>query len=85
MDGDLSLENLKLLLNQTFTKVTANEWASYCKYVEKKENEYWEKDGLAKDIVDKLFIKVGESSDSETGSALSDGSESEFYDIRPLD
>ena len=85
VNGDLSLENLKLLLNQAFTKVTANEWASYCNYVEKKENEYWERDGLTEDVVDKLIIEAGESSDSETDSALSDGSESEFDDIHPLD
>lgn len=85
VDGDLSLEKLKVLLSQAFTKVTANEWASYCKCVVKKENEYWERDGLTEDVVDKLIIEVGESSDSETDSALSGGSESDFEDIRPLD
>ena len=85
MEENLSLENLKILLNQAFTKVTEIKWTSCCKRVERKENESWETDGLTKDVVDKLISEMGKSSDSKANSTLSDGSESEFDDIRLLD
>ena len=54
----------------------------------RREKRKWilgERDGLTEDVVDKLIIEVGESSDSETDSALNDGSESKFDDMRLLD
>ncbi|XP_055943161.1 uncharacterized protein LOC129972879 [Argiope bruennichi] len=64
--GDLSLDNLKSLLQTAITEVTSAEWAAHCKHVEKLENNYWEKDGLLKDLVDELSFQIDTNDDSDS-------------------
>ncbi|XP_055932774.1 uncharacterized protein LOC129962803 [Argiope bruennichi] len=72
--GDLSLDNLKSLLQTAITEVTSEEWAAHCKHVEKLENNYWEKDGLLEDLVDELSFQIdtNDSDSEETETCESD-------------
>ncbi|XP_055946985.1 uncharacterized protein LOC129980628 [Argiope bruennichi] len=64
--GDLSLDNLKSLLQTAITAVTSAEWAAHCKHVEKLENNYWEKDELLEDLVDELSFQIDTNDDSDS-------------------
>ncbi|KAF8778908.1 hypothetical protein HNY73_015588 [Argiope bruennichi] len=81
--GDLSLDNLKSLLQTAITEVTSAEWAAHCKHVEKLENNYWEKDGLLEDLVDELSFQIDTNDDSD--SEETETCESDLEDFEMLE
>ncbi|KAF8778172.1 hypothetical protein HNY73_014920 [Argiope bruennichi] len=64
--GDLSLNNLKSLLQTAITEVTSAELGSALQNVENVENNYWEKDGLLEDLVDELSFQIDTNDDSDS-------------------
>ncbi|KAF8783184.1 hypothetical protein HNY73_013381 [Argiope bruennichi] len=80
---DLSLDNLKSLLQTAITEVTSAEWAAHCKHVEKLENNYWKKDGQLEDLVDELSFQIDTNDDS--GSEETETCESDLEGFEMLE
>ncbi|KDR11513.1 hypothetical protein L798_14581 [Zootermopsis nevadensis] len=83
--GDLSLKRLLDLTTEGIETVTAKDWEGYCQYVEKLEQQYWERDGVVADVIDsKIISNLNDSVDDEEISreGATDFSDSET--LRPL-
>ncbi|XP_035223741.1 uncharacterized protein LOC118196400 [Stegodyphus dumicola] len=66
--GDMVMNKLLIITKEALESVTMEEWKKYCTHVENVENDYWEKDGLIKDLSESLII----SSDEDNVDMCSD-------------
>lgn len=86
--GDLSLTKLQEVTRNAVMSVTPSDWEGYTNHVKRLEDEFWQKDGLIADTVDRIIISLGgiESSDEDEDddASESDSSVSDSELARPL-
>ena len=56
------------MVPQAFDSVTPEMWEAFCRHSEKEERQFWEKDGLQEEAVERFIIEVG-----KTDSEVEDG------------
>lgn len=67
--ADLSLTKLREVTENAMASVTTQDWEGYDLHVQSIEKQYWEKDALLEETVDRIIINLGTSiSDSEEDS-----------------
>ncbi|XP_076635454.1 uncharacterized protein LOC143348747 [Colletes latitarsis] len=72
----LTKDQLETYTAEALNGITATFWNNCCKHVEKLKNEYWEKDGLLKDVVEAMgLVTLDEESDAESESSISSNNE----------
>ena len=92
---------IEKLANEALDSITPQEWSNTCDHVLKLEAEYWEKDGLVEEEVEKIIIELGgletdnkdsdnENDNEECGgdsdcNVLSSSEEEDMLGIAPLD
>jgi hypothetical protein len=54
--------------------VTKEHWEGFCRHTKTVENQYWERDGILPDVIDRIVINLNPGSDS-----YSDGKKSDTY------
>jgi hypothetical protein len=79
-EGNLTLERLKELTEDAFKTVTKQDWMGYCSYVYRLELQYWEKDGVVSDVIDKIVILLGDETDSSSSESHTSEDKSESDD-----
>ncbi|KAJ9588612.1 hypothetical protein L9F63_028087 [Diploptera punctata] len=57
-----------MLCRERFKEIGKKEWENVCNKVEENEHEYWEKDGIMEERIEKIIIEDNgmESSDEES-------------------
>lgn len=58
--GPLSSSRLQHFVRKTIKCVTAEHWATYCRYVTKFENSLWEKDASMEEVIEKIMSDADE-------------------------
>ncbi|XP_054283294.1 uncharacterized protein LOC129000353 [Macrosteles quadrilineatus] len=66
-----TLDQKMRLCDSLFTSYTAEEWKKCCEHVKKVEQDYWEKDHIIDNEIDRLIISVNQN-ESEDDSDISD-------------
>jgi hypothetical protein len=63
----------------------AEDWDGYYWHVQRLEDQYWEKDGIVADVIDKFIVNIqDDSSDDESSSDSSSSMESDLELAQPL-
>jgi hypothetical protein len=52
--------------------VTKEDWEGFCRHTETVESQYWERDGILPDLIDRIVINLNPGSDSDSDSKNSD-------------
>jgi hypothetical protein len=79
-EGNLTLKRLKKLTENAFKTVTKQDWMGYCSHVRKLELQYWEKDGIVSNVIDKIVISLGDETDSSSSENDTNEDKSESDD-----
>lgn len=85
--GDFSLTRLQQILSEGLAAITPEDWSSYSRHVINIESEYWQKDGILEDAIDRIIVSVGGCDEDDTDLS-SDGSDESVSDsdlARPLE
>jgi hypothetical protein len=45
--------------------VTNEDWEGFCRHTETVESQYWERDGILPDVIDRIVINLNPGSDSD--------------------
>ncbi|PSN40636.1 hypothetical protein C0J52_21101, partial [Blattella germanica] len=92
ISSSLSLPSLKEISEQALNEITKEDWKKVCDHVKKIADDYWRRDSLLEDEIQRIVINIGvESSDesdidigSETETASKDGDGHICAGIQPL-
>ena len=68
---------MKELVPLAFNNVTPEIWSNCCRKAEEEEQRYWRNDGLREDVVEQVFIDLGEKDDSSSEESSTDDSETD--------
>ncbi|KAJ9595987.1 hypothetical protein L9F63_012808 [Diploptera punctata] len=62
------IKDVEMLCRERFKEIGKKEWENVCNKVEENEHEYWEKDGIMEERIEKIIIEDNgmESSDEES-------------------
>ncbi|XP_047035473.1 uncharacterized protein LOC124641450 [Helicoverpa zea] len=75
--SDLSLKRLKEVTELAISQVTEEDWRGFDDHVIILEENYWQRDGLIEDTIDRFVIEISDGEDSDTDSTISAISESD--------
>lgn len=75
--SDFSLKRLKEVTELALSQVTEEDWRGFDDHVIILEENYWQRDGLMEDTIDRFVIEVSDGEDSDTDSNMSAISESD--------
>ncbi|CAK1583270.1 unnamed protein product [Parnassius mnemosyne] len=75
--SDFSLKRLKEVTELALSQVTEEDWRGFDDHVIILEENYWQRDGLMEDTIDRFVIEVSDGEDSDTDSTKSAISESD--------
>jgi hypothetical protein len=70
--GDLSLQKLLQVTKDAVALVTKEDWEEFCRHTETVESQYWERDGILPDVIDRSVISLNPGSDSYSYGKNSD-------------
>jgi hypothetical protein len=70
--GDLSLQKLLHVTKDEVALVTKEDWEGFCRHTETVESQYWERDGILPDVIDRTVINLNPGSDSYSDDKNSD-------------
>ena len=79
--SNLSLTALKSLTETSLGEITSDDWRKACRLVKEREREYWRRDGLMDEEIERIVINIGVTSSEEECTASS----SESYDESTTD
>lgn len=77
VSSDLSLKRLKEVTELAISQVTEEDWRGFDDHVIILEENYWQRDGLIEDTIDRFVIEISDGEDSDTDSTISAISESD--------
>jgi hypothetical protein len=52
--------------------VTKEDWEGFCRHTETVESQYWKRDGILPDVIDRIVINLSPGSDSYSDGKNSD-------------
>lgn len=86
--ADLSLKPLQIMTREAAIAIfifRKEDWNSYCNHVQWQEQEYWKKDGVVEEGMDKLIIQVEEYNNGSSSSHFKNETDSNHTDSEKLD
>jgi hypothetical protein len=69
---DLNLQKLRQVTKDAVALVTKEDWEWFCRHTETVESQYWERDGILPDVIDRIVINLNPGSDSYSDGKNSD-------------
>lgn len=81
---NVGTRDVKLLMEEAFSSITAENWKSCCQHVKKIEKDYFERGRTLYKDVDDLIIRVGSDTSSDSDIQLTDFDDDHFSDIEYL-
>lgn len=82
--ADLSLTNLENATKAAIESVSVIDWEGFTNHTLKIEQDYWEKDGIMEDVVDRFVIELGGFVSDESEAEESDYAEPQLDDDEEL-
>ncbi|KAF6216686.1 hypothetical protein GE061_001032 [Apolygus lucorum] len=73
--GDMSMKRLQELTMEAMSSVTPSDWRGFVEHTIRLEEEYWTRDGIQEEAIDRIVISVGvdfEDSSSEDSDLSED-------------
>lgn len=67
----MTLPTLKVATMNAISEISQEQWVSACNHVKKLEEEYWRRDGLMDEEIDRLIIHFDSSDNSDGGDSCS--------------
>jgi hypothetical protein len=68
---DLSLQKLQVT-KDAVALLTKEDWEEFCIHTETVESQYWERDGILPDVIDRVVINLNPVSDNDIDGRNSD-------------
>lgn len=78
-------KEIEKLTEEAFASITPEDWAIQCKHVEHVEDEYFRKDGLIDEVMDRFILSTASDSETESDHDSDSNSDDSMSDITPLE
>jgi hypothetical protein len=70
--GDLNLQKSRQVMKDAVALVTKEDWEGFCTHTETVESQYWERDGILPNVIDRIVINLNPGNDSYSDGKNSD-------------
>jgi hypothetical protein len=70
--GNLCLQKLLQVSKDAMALATKEDSEGFCRHTQTVESQYWERDGILPDVIDRIVINLNPCSDSDSDRKNSD-------------